>query len=110
MYGLVGAEQAGRLSVPAVLLRLGNASYSIYLTHLIAIMCMQQVLQAVRGVVTVPVDLRFRVADIGCGHGRNRVSELIEQPVLRRLRPRTRLLADAGARLDESRVDLRHVA
>ena len=88
LYGLVGSERAGTLKVPASLFAVGTASYSIYLTHLIAIMILQQVLLRIRPFVPLTLDVSFvAIAAIAIAGGVV-FSRLVEQPLLRLLRRR----------------------
>lgn len=86
LYGLVGAERAGTLKVPRVLFALGTASYSIYLTHLIAVMILQQALLRIRPYVPLPLDVSFLMIAAIAVLGGVAFSTLVEQPLLRRLR------------------------
>ena len=86
LYGLVGAERAGALKVPGPLFDLGTASYSIYLTHLIAIMILQQVLLRVRSYVPLGLDTSFLMISFIAVVGGVVFSRLVEQPLLHLLR------------------------
>ncbi len=88
LYGLVGAERAGTLRVPRALFEMGSASYSIYLTHLTAIMILQQMLLSVRHFVPLSLDVSFIVISAIAILGGVVFSRLVEQPLLRWLRRR----------------------
>jgi peptidoglycan/LPS O-acetylase OafA/YrhL len=86
LYGLVGAETAGALRVPAPLVRLGAASYSLYLVHAIVMMFYQQLLLRVEHFVSLQPEIAFIVGLGLCIVIAVAFSEQIEQPLLRRLR------------------------
>ncbi len=86
LYGLVGAETAGTLHVPAPLIRLGAASYSLYLIHVIVLLIYQQLLLRVKRFVPLQPEIVFFVALGLCLVVSVAFSERIEQPLLRRLR------------------------
>lgn len=84
LYGMVGAEGAGRLGcVPAWAVSLGSASYSIYLFHTIVIMFLQQGLRIVMRFVELPLDLTFVVVIVATVFICERFSRFVEQPLLR---------------------------
>ncbi len=95
VYGLVGAERAGTLTVPGPLVTLGSASYSVYLTHLITIMVLEQALLRLRSHVPLPRDVTFLVIAAIAILGGVVFSRLVEQPLLRRLRRRPPRIAVA---------------
>ncbi|MGC8476391.1 MAG: acyltransferase family protein [Acetobacteraceae bacterium] len=99
LYGAVGLERAGRLSVPNWLFAIGSASYSIYLTHLIPLMTIQHFLPRLRGLVPLPRDPVFLLAVAACVIAGVVFSRLVEQPLLRALRDplRSRRPARAAA-------------
>jgi exopolysaccharide production protein ExoZ len=86
LYGLVGAEMVGTLRVPAPLIRLGGASYSLYLIHVIVLMFYQQLLLRVKHFVPLQPEIIFFIALGLCIVISVAFSERIEQPLLRRLR------------------------
>ena len=88
LYGLVGAERAGALTVPRPLFALGTASYSVYLTHLIAIMILQQILLRLRPYVPLGLDVSFVAISFITVVGGVVFSRLVEQPLLHLLRRR----------------------
>lgn len=47
IMGLVGLERAGRLRVPGILLKLGDASYATYLIHMLALMVVVKIMRDV---------------------------------------------------------------
>jgi peptidoglycan/LPS O-acetylase OafA/YrhL len=86
LYGLAGAERLGRLRVPAPLVALGAASYSMYLLHIIVVMILQQIFRFIRPVVPVPSELVF-VCMVGVTIAASLAfCRKVEQPLLRRFR------------------------
>jgi peptidoglycan/LPS O-acetylase OafA/YrhL len=84
LYGMVGAEQTGRLgAIPKLAVTLGAASYSIYLFHGIVIQIIQQGILIILRHVSLPAQLTFVsvivVTVIIC----ERFSHFVEQPLLR---------------------------
>ncbi len=59
LLGVVAREQAGGLRVPAALVRLGDASYALYLLHVIVIMLCVYVLRHLRPWLPVPLDAAY---------------------------------------------------
>jgi len=57
--GLAARERGAGLAVPAALVRLGDASYALYLLHVIVIMLGVFVLRHVRPLVPVPLDVAY---------------------------------------------------
>jgi exopolysaccharide production protein ExoZ len=86
LYGLVGAETIGALRVPTPLIRLGSASYSLYLIHVIVLLFYQQLLLRMKRFVPLQPEIAFIVALGLCIFIAVTFSERIEQPLLRRLR------------------------
>jgi exopolysaccharide production protein ExoZ len=86
LFGLVGAETVGTLRVPPPLIRLGGASYSLYLIHVIVLMFYQQLLLRAKHFVPLQPEIIFFVALGLCIVISVAFSERIEQPLLRRLR------------------------
>jgi exopolysaccharide production protein ExoZ len=89
LCGLVGAEAAGALRVPAPLVRLGGASYSLYLIHVIVLLFFQQFLLRVKHFVPLQPEIIFFVGLALCLVISIAFSERVEQPLLRRLRRAT---------------------
>jgi peptidoglycan/LPS O-acetylase OafA/YrhL len=89
LYGLVGAEAAGTLRVRAPLIRLGAASYSLYLIHVIVLLFYQQLLLRLKRFVPLQPEIVFFVALGLCIVISVAFSERVEQPLLRRLRRAT---------------------
>ena len=56
LVGLVARERASGLRVPAALVALGDASYALYLLHIIVIMLGVFVLRHLRPIVALPLD------------------------------------------------------
>ncbi len=96
VVGLVDLERQGRLGVPGLLVRLGGASYSIYLIHLIAIGVIWQALVrthlAAQLSVWVELALFVGLAPVA-GY---LVSMVIERPIMRLLGSARRSAAVAG--------------
>jgi exopolysaccharide production protein ExoZ len=88
LYGLATAEKSGRLRVPAALVALGTASYSIYLLHVILIMIMQQGLLVLQRFVPLQLELTFLVVVVATVAICMVFCRLVEQPLLRRMRRR----------------------
>lgn len=86
LYGLVGLESEGRLRVPALASTLGEASYSIYLVHVIVIMVMQQLYLLAQKWIKLPDTLVFITVVVIATTVGIVFSKLIEQPMLKRLR------------------------
>lgn len=79
--GAVGLEENGRLPVVPGLRALGDASYSLYLTHLLLLTGLRPVLRPLPGLVAVPTGI---AASVALGFA---VHRLIERPLHRALRP-----------------------
>ena len=88
LYGAVSAERSGRLRPPAGLVARGTASYSVYLLHTIVIMICQVGLLASRPVLAVPREAAFLLITAIAVAAGLVFSRLVEQPLLRSLRPR----------------------
>jgi exopolysaccharide production protein ExoZ len=91
LYGMVGAERARRLRVPAAFVAAGTASYSIYLVHAMVIMVIQHAMVVAGGARFLNVHVWFIAVSaiaVACGLV---FSALIEQPLLKALRRRRRL-------------------
>jgi exopolysaccharide production protein ExoZ len=87
LYGLVGLEQNNRLHVPKWAVAMGAASYSIYLLHTIVIMFLQQGLLWLKQYVPLWSAPTFIAVVVLAVYISMWFSSLIEQPLLRRLRP-----------------------
>ena len=86
LYGLVGLEYQSRLRLPALAGVFGEASYSIYLVHVIVLMFLQQGYLLLNRLAFIPDHLVFVIIlaiTIGVGVAFSRV---VEQPVLRYFR------------------------
>lgn len=88
LYGLVTLEQAGRLVVPAWAVTLGSASYSIYLLHTIVLVLLQQVLLLLKPHVALPATVVLVLMVWISVAVSVEFSRRVEQPLMRRLRPR----------------------
>ena len=100
VLGLAEAERQGRLAAPYALTRLGGASYSIYLTHLLSIGVAWQALLASGVASHLPGWAAF-VALVAAGVAAGMaMSMAIEQPIIslaRKLLKRGGATASAGA-------------
>ncbi len=88
LYGVVAAERAGRLRTPAALVMLGGASYSIYLVHVVVILIAQQALLVLGRYVPLQLELTFVAVVVAAVAVGIVFSQMVEQPLLRLLRPR----------------------
>jgi len=86
LYGLARLERQHGLRLPAGLVPLGTASYSVYLTHVITIMAMQQLYLRVQPRIDLPPWLWFWPIVILALAVGMLFSRLIEQPILKRAR------------------------
>ncbi len=85
LAALVSIERQRRVAVPRLLLMLGAASYSIYLTHFPLLSLLAKVALKARLVGRVPAELSFVVVvmlAVAAGYGFHR---LVERPLLKRL-------------------------
>lgn len=95
VLGAVEAERQGRLRAPRPLVALGGASYALYLTHLLTIGAIWQVLLALRLTQTIPgwlIFIMFLVISAAVGWVASRT---VEAPVTALAR---RLLGGSGRR------------
>ena len=84
IIGVVRLEQAGRLTVPSPLARLGGASYAIYIVHYSVITLLAALLvHKLHMTVTDPLCLGCAAVGICCGLG---FDWLIDRPIQRGLR------------------------
>ena len=93
IVGAVELERQGRLRVPNVLLYLGNASYSIYLAHVLALSVLAKVAVMVVQHVAVPHSVIYLALVAGSTLAGVGLHELVEKPVLSllgQLRPQPR--------------------
>jgi peptidoglycan/LPS O-acetylase OafA/YrhL len=89
LYGIATLDKAGRTRVPALALRFGAASYSIYLTHLPTVLVLEYGLRFVTRLVPMPVEAGFVLVVGGAVVAGTLFSEWVEQPILRWGRGRT---------------------
>ncbi len=82
VLGLVELERQERLPTPRALLRLGGASYSLYITHLLIIGAAWQLLVLCRLDVVLPVWSQFALLVAGAMLAGIVVSRLIEMPLI----------------------------
>ena len=83
LYGLATLDRARALRVPAFMLALGTASYSIYLVHDIALLVMQQVVRRARVYVDFPIEIAYLILVVTSLTAGLVFSRLIERPMLR---------------------------
>jgi exopolysaccharide production protein ExoZ len=83
VIGVVETERQGKLRPPAWLVTIGSASYSLYLTHLLAIGIVWQVLIRTRLADTLPLWLDFVLFVIGAVIVGVVASWIVEKPVTR---------------------------
>ena len=57
LYGVAVMDRSGRSFLPEWAVRLGTASYSIYLVHIIALILTQQALRRLRLVMDLPLEI-----------------------------------------------------
>ena len=86
LTGLVAREQASGLPVPTALVALGDASYALYLLHIIVIMLGVFVLRHLRSVVALPLDLAFPTLVLAAVIAAILFTRTIERPMLDVLR------------------------
>lgn len=87
LYGLAGAELAGRLRPPRPLVTLGAASYSLYLIHVIVLMFVRQAALELRPHLALPAEAWFLIGVCSAVGAGLLFWRHIEQPVLARLQP-----------------------
>ena len=59
LYGTAMLDRAGQSRTPPLLLRLGTASYSIYLIHVPVLLVLEFALRPIRTVLPIPAELAF---------------------------------------------------
>lgn len=95
--GLVGWECSREIKVPAPLVFLGEASYSIYLVHYLAVSALCKIVM--RFAQVLPASLLFAIVAIGALLAGIGFHLAVEKPLMRVLRtPRAR--SDAGAAME----------
>jgi peptidoglycan/LPS O-acetylase OafA/YrhL len=83
LYGVATLDKAGRTKIPRFVLRIGAASYSIYLTHLPVVLVVEFGLRFVTPHVPMTVEIAFFVV-VGASIIAGVIfSEVVEQPILR---------------------------
>ncbi len=85
LYGLAGAELAGRLRPPRPLVTLGAASYSLYLVHVIVLLFVRQAALVVRPHLALPAEVWFAISVASAVFAGLLFWRHIEQPLLARL-------------------------
>jgi peptidoglycan/LPS O-acetylase OafA/YrhL len=98
LLGLASRERQAPFRVPAWLVRLGDASYALYLLHVIVIMLGVYVLRRLRPIVILPLDLAFILlvaCAVACALA---FTHFVERPLLAWLgaRLRSRRASPAG--------------
>ena len=83
LHGLATLDRANSLRVPAPLLELGAASYSLYLVHPIVLIVMQQALRYARPVVNPPIEVAYLFLIACCIATGVAFSRVVERPLLR---------------------------
>ncbi len=86
LLGLAGRERQAALPVPAWMVRLGDASYALYLLHVIVIMAGVFVLRRLRPVITLPLDVAFILLVVGAVVCALVFTRFVERPLLAWLR------------------------
>ena len=86
LLGAVTLEQARGLRVPAFLVRLGDASYALYLLHVIVIMLCVFCLRHLRPFTAVPLDIAFVGVVAASALVALAFTSRVERPLLERLR------------------------
>jgi peptidoglycan/LPS O-acetylase OafA/YrhL len=81
VLGVVGAERQGKLRAPRLLTVLGNASYALYLTHLLTVGAIWQVLLATGLAQTLPTWTQFVMFVAGAVAVGVAASRTVELPV-----------------------------
>jgi peptidoglycan/LPS O-acetylase OafA/YrhL len=84
--GSMELERSGRIIVPPILRRLGDASYSIYLVHLPALSLMAKLIYPLWLRVKVPIFLPFMLLAIGSLAAGLLVYWFVERPLLKFVR------------------------
>jgi peptidoglycan/LPS O-acetylase OafA/YrhL len=86
LLGLAMRERAAPLPVPAWLVRFGDASYALYLLHVIVIMIGVFLLRHLRPIVTLPLDAAFALLVAASVAAALLFTAAIERPLLKYLR------------------------
>ena len=86
LYGVVGLEYQNRLRLPKLAAMMGEASYSIYLIHVIVLMLLQQGYLLLKRLVSLPDHFVFALALLATVGTGIVFSKLVEQPLLRYFR------------------------
>ncbi len=98
IIGLAEASRRGHVPVPALLRRLGKASYSIYLFQFVFIGLLWKFELATGWAARLPVPINFALLSAGAVGGGVVLSGLVEYPLMRMMRgERAKILADAPA-------------
>jgi peptidoglycan/LPS O-acetylase OafA/YrhL len=85
LTGLVARERTTGLPVPRWLVRLGDASYALYLLHVIVIMVGVFALRHLRPIVTIPLDAAFALLVLSSVATALVFTAAIERPLLKTL-------------------------
>jgi peptidoglycan/LPS O-acetylase OafA/YrhL len=82
LTGLVARERTTGLAVPRWLVRLGDASYALYLLHVIVIMIGVFALRHLRPIVTIPLDIAYAALVLASVAAALIFTAAIERPLL----------------------------
>lgn len=83
LYGVATLDKTSPIRVPALALRLGAASYTIYLIHVPVLIVLEFGLRSVRNAIEIPSEPVFLVAMAVTAIVGIAFSEMVEQPLLR---------------------------
>ena len=89
VYGLAAADLDGKLRLRRPIIALGAASYSIYLTHVVVIMLVQQAMLMVRPHLVLSRDLWFGIMVISAVSAGIVFARHVEHPITKLLRQST---------------------
>jgi exopolysaccharide production protein ExoZ len=82
ILGLVEAERQNALRIPRVMVELGGVSYAIYLTHLLGVGVLWQIMLATRAADFLPLWAEFILLFAGGAFIGWIISRLVERPVI----------------------------
>ena len=83
IYGLAVLDRARALPVPKALVTLGASSYSLYLTHVVVLILVQQVFRAARPYLHTTIEMEYLAMLAIAVVAGVAFSKLIERPLLR---------------------------
>lgn len=93
VLGGVEAERQGRITAPAVLKRLGDASYALYLTHFTMLSILAKLFMKIAPLRAIPVPIAFLLVVAGCIAAGLAFHRLVERPLMRLAAPARRRLS-----------------